>query len=370
MNAYRKLTLAALRGFFRDRTALFFSFFFPIFFIFIFGSLFSEREGKDSQTKFAVGIVLEDPAPMVSWAPGVFQKVPVLESHIGTRDAEIEALRQGKRRAVVIFPSNFSEKMQAGETTEVKIVSNPAQQQSAQIAVGILKQVVDGMEKRMSNRHPLLETKEEPLPATQEAGRPKLRQIDYMIPGILAMTLMQLGIFTAIPIVNMREKGILKRFAATPLPRKTLIASQITMRLFVGIFQTMVLLILGMALYKFHVVGSWLGLLGIILFGALTFISIGAVLASIAKTQEGVMPLVQLVNLPMLFLSGMLFPSELMPGYMRPLTNILPATHLAEAMRVIMVADTSPHTLAVNLGVMALWLAGCLLLATRIFRWE
>jgi ABC-2 type transport system permease protein len=370
MNAYQKLTRAALRGFFRDRTALFFSFFFPVFFIFIFGSLFAEREGKNASTKFAVGVVLEDPSPMVSWVPGVFEKVPVLEPHIGTRDPEIEALRQGKRRAVILFPNGFAEKMQAGETTKVKILTNPAQQQASQIVVGILKQVVDGMEKRMSNRTPLLEAKEEAIPASQEAGRPKLRQIDYMIPGILAMTLMQLGIFTAIPIVNMREKGILKRFGATPLPRKTLIASQITMRLIVGVFQTMVLLLLGMVFYKFRVVGSWVGLLGLILFGSLTFISIGAVLASIAKTQEGVMPMVQLVNLPMLFLSGMLFPSELMPAYMRPLTNVLPATHLAEAMRAVVVADVSPHTLQGNLGAMAVWFAICMLIAVRFFRWE
>lgn len=82
------------------------------------------------------------------------------------------------------------------------------------------------------------------------------------------------------------------------------------------------------------------------------------------------MPMVQLVNLPMLFLSGMLFPSELMPAYMRPLTNVLPATHLAEAMRAVVVADVSPHTLQGNLGAMAVWFAVCMLIAVRLFRWE
>jgi ABC-2 type transport system permease protein len=368
MNAYRKLTIAGVRAFFRDRTALFFSFFFPIFFMFLFGSLLGDHKDADVQ-KFPVGLVVQDALPIVAWVPNVFKNVPVLETHVGALDAEKEALRNGKRRVVIVFPQDFSQNMQAGVTTDVKILTDPAQQQQAQITLGIVKQVLDGIEKRMSNRTPLLEAKEESV-TSGKANEPKQRQIDYMIPGILAMTIMQLGIFTAIPIVNMREKGILKRLGATPLPRKTLIGSQISMRLIIAVFQTLVLLVMGVVLYKFHVVGSWLGLLGLVVFGALTFISLGAVLASIAKTQEGVMPLVQLTNLPMLFLSGMLFPAELMPAYLRPLINVLPATHLAEAMRAAVNATPSPHSIAVNLGAMAAWLVGCLLLATRIFRWE
>ena len=368
MNAYRKLTAAGLRAFFRDKTALFFSFFFPIFFMVMFGSLLGDHKASDTQ-KFPIGVVLQDSSPTLSWVPEVFKKVPMLEPHVGTLDSEKEALRNGKRRAVIVFPADFSQKKQAGKTTEVKILTEPSQQQTSLIAVSIAKQVLDKMEKGMSARTPLLETKEESV-TSDKPNEAKPRQIDFMIPGILAMTIMQLGIFTAIPIVNMREKGILKRYGATPLPRKTLIGSQITMRLIIAVFQTGVLLLMGVVFYQFRLVGSWLGLLGLVVIGALTFISLGAVLASIAKTQEGVMPLVQLTNLPMLFLSGMLFPSELMPAYLRPLINILPATHLAEAMRAAVNATPSPHSIPLNLGVLAAWLVGCLLLATRIFRWE
>lgn len=368
MNAYRKLTAAGVRAFFRDKTALFFSFFFPIFFMFLFGSLLGDHKDSDAQ-KFPIGLVIENSSPAVAWVPEVFSKIPMLEPHNGSLDSEKEALRNGKRRAVIVFPGDFADKMTAGTTTQVKILTEPSQQQSSQIAVSIIKQVLDKMEKRMSARTPLLEATEESV-TSAKATEAKPRQIDYMIPGILAMTVMQLGIFTAIPIVNMREKGILKRYGATPLPRKTLILSQITMRLIIAVFQTGVLLGIAVVVYHFRLAGSWAGLLGLVVGGALTFISLGAVLASVAKTQEGVMPLVQLTNLPMLFLSGMLFPSELMPAYLRPLINILPATHLAEAMRAAVNATPSPHSIPVNLGALAAWLVACLLIATRIFRWE
>ena len=104
MNAYRKLTIAGVRAFFRDRTALFFSFFFPIFFMFLFGSLFGgDRENSGSQTKFPVGVVLEDSSPMVAWVPSVFQKVPVLETHVGT----LEPGRTGRAWAYVMPLNRF-----------------------------------------------------------------------------------------------------------------------------------------------------------------------------------------------------------------------------------------------------------------------
>ena len=369
MNAYRKLTLAGLRGFFRDRSALFFSFFFPIFFILLFGSLFGESDKADSKLKFSVGLVMEAESPVVAWVPGVFQKIPVLEMHQGNADAELKELRNGKRRAVIIFPKEFSKHVESGTPTDVRVLYDHSQQQASQIALGVVRRVLNEMEKQMSGHQSLLEAKEEAITSEAKDG-PKLRQIDYMIPGILAMTVMQLGVFTAIPLVNMREKGILKRLGATPLPRRTLIASQITMRLIISIFQTLLLLVIGMTLFQFHVIGSWLGLLGLVAFGSLTFIALGAVLASVAKTQESAAPLVQLTNLPMLFLSGMLFPPELMPAYLRPVTDAIPATHLAEAMRAIVVSSPSPHGLGMNFAVMGAWLVGCLLVSMRIFRWE
>src|SRR5262249_28178855 len=104
--------------------------------------------------------------------------------------------------------------------------------------------------------------------------------------------------------------------------------------------------------------------------GVLTFVALGAVLASAAKTQESGGPLLQLVNLPMMFLSGLFFPAEMIPTYLRPIEHALPAPHRADALRSVTVAAPAAYSMPLNFAVMAAWGLGCLLVAARIFRWE
>lgn len=367
MNAFAKLTQAALKGFARDRTALFFSLFFPLLFMLLFGSIFGGSGGGPS-LKLDVGVVVHDPSPTVSWVPGAFRRVPVFAVHTGTEAVERSALLHGKRAAVVIFPAQFSSDIVSATATPVTVLYDPSQAQTAQLTLGIISQFLDGIERRMSGRPTLLEVKEQPVTASASGG--KLREVDYLIPGILALTVMQLGLFTAIPIVNMRERGILKRFRATPLPRSTLVLSQVVMRLIVALAQMLVLVAIAMAVFHFHIAGSWPQLIGVTVFGALTFISVGAVLASLVRTQESAAPLIQLVNVPMMFLSGMFFPTSLMPKFLQPVTNAIPATYLADAMRSVALNTPSGHSLSLSLAVLAGWLVVCLAIAMRTFRWE
>jgi ABC-2 type transport system permease protein len=142
------------------------------------------------------------------------------------------------------------------------------------------------------------------------------------------------------------------------------------MRLVIAVVQTMILIIIGKAMYGFDVSGSWPGLIGLVVFGALTFISIGAVISSTAKTQESGMPIVQLVNMPMMFLSGLFFPVEILPKAIQWISSFLPATYLADALRNVTTSAPLAHPIFVDLGAMALWMAICLAVATRIFKWE
>jgi ABC-2 type transport system permease protein len=369
VKAYWKLTAAGLKAFVRDRSALFWSFFFPLFFLVLFGSFFG-RQGGGGGFRVSVGLVLPDASPASAWVPGVFRKVPVFELHQGTLAAEMRELREGHRRVVVVFPADFAARLQAREPAAVAIHYDPSQQQTAQAALGAVRQVLDGIDRQASGRTPLLQVRETALPPAGDASARRPQAIDFLLPGILGMMLMQLGLFTAIPIINMREKGILKRLRATSLPRWALVGSQVTQRLVIGLVQTLILVGLGTALFHFHVVGSWLALAGLAVFGILTFIALGAVLASIAKTQESGAPLVQLVNVPMMFLSGLFFPPEMMPRYLQPVSDALPATHLADALRQVTVAAPPAYAMTTDLAVMGAWLVGSLLLAARLFRWE
>jgi ABC-2 type transport system permease protein len=107
-----------------------------------------------------------------------------------------------------------------------------------------------------------------------------------------------------------------------------------------------------------------------VLLGTLAFVTLGYLAVSRARTVEGAMPIVQILQFPMLFLGGIFFPVEFMPDFMRPIVTAIPVTYLGDALRQVMVDATPLHSLTTDVAVLAAWFAGCLLLATRLFHWE
>ena len=82
------------------------------------------------------------------------------------------------------------------------------------------------------------------------------------------------------------------------------------------------------------------------------------------------MPIIQVVQFPMMFLSGIFFPVDIMPDFMRPVMDAIPLSYLGDAFRQIMVDATPVHSMAVNIGVLAAWLVVSMVLAIRLFSWE
>ena len=86
--------------------------------------------------------------------------------------------------------------------------------------------------------------------------------------------------------------------------------------------------------------------------------------------MEGALPIIQIIQFPMLFLSGIFFPVEIMPDFMRPIIAIIPLTYLGDALRQVMVEATPLYPLILDIGVLSAWLVICMILAIKLFRWE
>ena len=181
---------------------------------------------------------------------------------------------------------------------------------------------------------------------------------------------MQLGVFSAIPLVADREKLILKRLNATPLRRWQLVGSNIVMRLLIGIVQTA--LIIGVGAFVFHVQISGNPLLGagFALVGALSFLALGYVIASFAKTEDAANGMVSAVQFPLMFLSGTFFPLEQMPNFLQVVARALPLTYLSDALRQTMVNGAALFPLWVCMAVLVGWSVVCFGIAARFFRWQ
>jgi ABC-2 type transport system permease protein len=173
------------------------------------------------------------------------------------------------------------------------------------------------------------------------------------------MALMQLGVFAAIPLVQQREKLILKRLNATPLPRWTLVGSNVIVRLIIAAVQTVLILGIGITVLDVEVAGNWALIAGFVVLGALAFTSLGYVIASFARTEEAANGMTSIVQFPLMFLSGIFFPLEIMPEWLRGVATFMPLTYLGDALRQTMVGGGAYAPLGVDVLVLGGWMIAC-----------
>ena len=365
MGTLLSLTVANVKSLVRDRAALFWTIFFPIMFVFLFGWIF----GGSGNATISVGVVDQDGTAASGGLRQAFASVPLLTLHDGTLDAEKAAMQHGDVSAVIVIPKGLQDALVAARSggtgsVEIALYGDPSQNQTTQVVQAAVAQVANGFNLAAQGGTAILTVSQQTLQSTN------ISSVAYLVPSILAMALMQLGIFAAIPLVQQREKGILKRIGATPLARWKLIGSNVLLRLMVAVVDAVLILGIGFVFFDVKIVGNVLAAAGVVLLGAASFLAIGFMLASFLKTEEQATGVVQIVQLPMMFLSGIFFSFDFLPGFLQTIARFLPLTYLGDAMRQVMVNGTQVAPLGVDLAILTGWLVVCLAIAARSFRWE
>jgi ABC-2 type transport system permease protein len=197
------------------------------------------------------------------------------------------------------------------------------------------------------------------------------RYIDFVVPGLLGMNLMGSAIWgMGFSIVESRQKKLLKRLVASPMPRWQYLASYLLSRLSMLVIE--VVGFLGFARLVFGVPfrGSmWqLGLLCVLT--SLAFSALGLLVASRAKTMEAASGLMNLVMLPMWILSGVFFSATRFPAVIQPVVRALPLTAAIEALRGNMLQGTNLGQQTAQIGILLAWLLVSFAISLRIFRWR
>jgi ABC-2 type transport system permease protein len=197
------------------------------------------------------------------------------------------------------------------------------------------------------------------------------RYIDFVVPGLLGMNLMGSAIWgMGFSIVESRQKKLLKRLVASPMPRWQYLASYLLSRLSMLVIE--VVGFLGFARLVFGVPfrGSlWqLGLLCVLT--SLAFSALGLLVASRAKTMEAASGLMNLVMLPMWILSGVFFSARRFPAVVQPVVRALPLTAAIDALRGNMLQGMNLGQLTLQMAILLTWLVVSFAIALRIFRWR
>jgi ABC-2 type transport system permease protein len=249
-------------------------------------------------------------------------------------DAIEQAINSGRIHAGIIIPPDYSEKLLKKERPAVQLIIDGSDPTTARTAFssGVLAgerhgmQVMAELSEKLSQR---LQTGGVEV-NTRVLYNPSLRNQNFTIPGLVGLIMQNITVLlTAFALVRERERGTIEQLIVSPIKSSELILGKLLPYVFIGFFDFLFSLVLGLLWFEVPIRGS-LGLL--IVLGAgfvICALAIGILISTISKTQLQAMQLSFLIILPSVLLSGFVFPREAMPrviqwiGYAMPLTYFL-----------------------------------------------
>lgn len=350
-----KLFVACLKMYTRQREAVVWNLLLPMFMIFLFGFVSFGGIGK-----LALGVVNEASEGGRTLVESL-RKVETLELSEGPRDAELRQLELGERSAVLVIPADFDPSVSRTLTA----FTNEGKPQETQLTELVIQRVFD---EAAFAQHP---PDHRILVQSRPVKSRNLTYIDFLLPGVLAMSIMQSGIFgVAFGFVSLKKRGILRRLWVTPIRPADFILAQVLTRLIVLLAQIVIMVGFGILFFHLHFTGSLLDLFLIGLLGGIVFLAVGFALAGISKTEDQVAPLANVITLPMLLLSGVFFSRSNLPGFVRTITEFFPLTYLADGMRSVAIDGATLPAVGTQLTGLAVWCVITIFLAVKMFRWE
>jgi ABC-2 type transport system permease protein len=336
-----QLLLMRFRALWREPSALFWVFVFPLLISIALGLAFRNQ----GLAQLTVAVVEGPRSADVLAALG---RTAGLEPERMELTAARRALAAGKVALVVV----------AGEAPRLLVDPGVPEGRTARLLV------VDALQRAAGRNDALLLTEE-------HVTTPGARYIDFLIPGLLGFGLMSSSVWgLGWGLVQMRMGKLLKRLVATPMRKADLLASFLLSRLALAVLETVFFLTFARLLFDVRIAGSLAAFFAMAALSALSFGGVGLLVASRAQNSETAGGLMNLVTLPMTVLSGVFFSASHFPGWMQPVVRLLPLTAVIDALRAISIDGAHLSTQGGPMLVLAVWGAGCFALSLKLFRWS
>lgn len=350
---------------FRDRLALFFTFLFPLIFLFVFGGL---NSGNKS-VSFRVAIINESRAPFATQFVHQLDKQKALkvDKTIKTFSAADARMSRGELDATIELPPSFGAMHpgQAYPSGQAIVRYTQNNQSAAQTLTTVLQAELQAI-----NNHLVKSATPFSVVSKQNNVR-SLSQFDYTFTGLLGFAILGAGIFGPINVFpELKKMGILRRLHTTPLRVWQYFLSVMFGNAVSGLMSIAVMFIVAMAVFHLKVVGNYFELALFLAFSIILILGIGLAIGGWAKNERQAAPLANIVVFPMMFLSGTFFPRYVMPHWLQSITTFLPLSPVIDGARLIATEGEHLTQIGSQLGIMAAWLVIVYAIAFRVFRWE
>lgn len=351
--AYLSLTKYAFKASIRNKSTLFFSLFFPVVFIVALGLI--------GGNGLSVKVGIPDSQSVNPITP-VIKNISTVKVESGSAAFLADQLKKGKIDAVVNVRS-------VGAGYRVDLTTSNANPTAAGAAQSILRGIVDQVNLKIAH----VENPSVVLSNTEISGR-KSRYVDYVLPGQIGFSLLSTALFgTVFGFIALRRLLVFKRMFVTPTKPIIILLSQASSRLIMALIQTTIILAVGVIFFQFYLPQGFLTFLELLVISALgliSFLGFGFFMSGLASDENSAGPLVQLVSLPQLLLSGVFFSTDLLPKWIQPVANNLPLSYFNQSVRIITIEGGTLIQATPYLVGFLVWGAVMYLLSLKTFKWE
>lgn len=207
------------------------------------------------------------------------------------------------------------------------------------------------------------------LPIDRFMQGSSLSYSQYLLPGMIALTIMQGGIYSlAYWMIDLKSRGVIKRFLVTPISQAELVLSVLASRMLIAIAQVILLSAVGVIFFDAKISINIAPILILTMLGSGIFLLMGLLISMFADSYEAAAPITTVVGLPMTFLGNVFFPVESLPATLQVLGSLLPITYLADGLRTLFLESGSWQAVLADIGILTAWFIGILALSLWQFR--
>ncbi|MAB58740.1 MAG: multidrug ABC transporter permease [Aequorivita sp.] len=306
---------------FRDRRSLFILFGMPIAQILLFGFAITNEINN-------VDIAILDHSKDAS-TEEIINKISASKyftvKQILTREADIEtAFKKGKIKAVLNFERNFSKNLIKEQKASIQIITDATDPNTANSITNYINAILQNYQQE-KNRAIVVEY--QIIPQTRMVYNPELKSVFMFVPGVMTIILMLVSaMMTSISITREKELGTMEILLVSPLKPFQVIIGKVVPYILLSVINAAVIVLLSIFIFRMPLQGSLILLaLESVLF-IITSLALGILISTIAETQQSAM-MISLMGLmlPVILLSGFIFPISSMPVALQVISNIIPA---------------------------------------------
>jgi len=264
-----------------------------------------------------------------------------LEEHAPNQAAVTEHLNSGRSIMAIVIPTDYARDVRRGVSAKVQLLLDGTNSNTATIALGYANGVI-----AVENDARLQDNFSQKGIRIVQAGireearvwfNPSLRAINYMVPGIICVLLMELMVpLTAFSLVRERERGTIEQLTVTPIRATEMLIGKSIPYVVIGLADSAMILAAGTFWFNVPVSGSLVTLVAFSSLFIMVVLGLGILIATLVGTQQQAALTAQFVLVPNMLLSGFMFPIESMPQAMQYFTVILPMRYYLVIVRGIM----------------------------------